>query len=197
MNDADSRPTLGKRLREKLPEILIEAASVVFALLLALAINEWHDRQQENERAAIARAAIKAEMRQNREDLARARNRLKEIIPSLQQVVDADQPPAQRLHVNLNVSLLSEAAWRAALATQASQRIDFDWITRVAKVYELQDNFLRMQNVTVDQLSSVPSDNSVNGKQVAAALLPRLDTLNQLAEGLDQAYADTLDEMAP
>ena len=51
---APARPHLRDRLREKLPEIVIEAGSVVLALLLALAINQWNERQQENERAEIA-----------------------------------------------------------------------------------------------------------------------------------------------
>ena len=44
--------SLRVRLREKLPEILIEAASVVIALLLALALNSWNDARHDRERGA-------------------------------------------------------------------------------------------------------------------------------------------------
>jgi len=64
---------LRRRLREKLPEILIEAASVVLALLLALGASAWHERNQDIERAQTARAAILAELRNNRTELGKNR----------------------------------------------------------------------------------------------------------------------------
>jgi len=66
------------------------------------------------------------------------------------------------------------------------------WMTRIAKVYELQDNFLRMQNVAVDQLSGLPLGGGASGKQVAATLIPRFSALDQLARGLSGSYAEAL-----
>ena len=99
--------------------------------------------------------------------------------------------------VNLGISLLSEAAWRAALATQATQTIDFAWMTRVAKIYELQENYLRAQDAAVDALGTVPADDSVSGKKVAASLVPRISTLSQLADGLARSYDGMLDAKTP
>jgi len=193
---ASAPPRLRERLREKLPEIVIEAGSVVLALLLALAVNQWNERQQENERAAIARNAILAELRSNRQEIEGAHAKLQEIVTQLRDALDTSKPPPHELQVQLGISLLSAAAWHATLATQASQRIDFAWLTRIAKLYELQDHFLRVQNAAVDQLSAVPPDDSVNGKQVAAMLLPRFNALDQLAQSLTRGYAEALDEAA-
>jgi len=190
------RPAFRERLRDKLPEILIEAASVVLALLLALAVNDWRDREQENERAAITREAIVAELRANQQEIESAHLALTRIVASLQGAMDDSKPAAHELNVEMGISLLSAAAWHATLATQASQRIDFAWLTRIAKLYELQDHFLRVQNAAVDQLSAVPPDDSVNGKQVAAMLLPRFNALDQLAQSLTLGYAEALDEAA-
>jgi len=190
---APTRYGLGERLREKLPEILIEAGSVVIALLLALALNQWNERQQENERAAIARSAILAELRANRQEIDTAHGKLQQIVTTLRDALDTSKPPPDRLQVDLGISLLSAAAWHATLATQASQRIDFAWLTHTAKLYELQDHFLRVQNAAVDQLSAVPPDDSVGGKQIAAALLPRFRALDQLAQDLQGGYAEALD----
>lgn len=189
---AISRAPMRERLREKLPEILIEAGSIVVALLLAFAVNAWHDRQQEEERADAARSAILAELRANQQEIESARATLKDIVATLQGAIDGSQPATHELSVNLGLSLLSSAAWRTALATQASQRIDFAWTTRIAKLYELQDNFLRVQNAAVDQLAAIPPGDALGGKQVAALLMPRFRTLVQLADGLASGYADTL-----
>lgn len=186
------RSAFRERLRDKLPEILIEAASVVLALLLALAVNDWRDREQENERAAIAREAIVAELRANQQEIESAHLALTRIVASLQGAMDDSKPAAHELNVDMGISLLSAAAWRAALATQAVRRIDFAWMTRIAKVYELQDNFLRMQNVAVDQLSGLPLGGGASGKQVAATLIPRFSALDQLARGLSGSYAEAL-----
>lgn len=183
---------LRERLRDKLPEILIEAASVVLALLLALAVNEWHDRRQEDERAAVARRAILAELRANSAEIRSSRGALKEIVQTLRGALDDSKPAMDKLQINLGISLLSAAAWRAALATQASQRLEFDWITRVAKVYELQDNFLRVQNAAIDQLAALPPDGGSGAHQVAALLVPRFSALEQLSDGLERSYDEVL-----
>jgi hypothetical protein len=63
---------------------------------------------------------------------------------------------------------------------------------RVAQVYELQDNYVRVQNAALDALAAIPADKSISGKQVAASLVSRISTLQQLADGLSRAYDDVL-----
>jgi hypothetical protein len=197
MSEPAARPSLRERLTEKLPEILIEAASVVLALLLALALNGWNENREIRQRADAAHAAILAELGENRKEIDDAQPKLKEIVEKLTAVVDDKAPATHELNVNLGLSLLSAAAWRAALATQATQTIDFAWMTRVAKVYELQENYLRVQGLAVDQLSSIPADRAVSGKQVAQSLVARMSALSQLADGLSSSYDDVLGERHP
>ena len=197
MSGAADRSSLRERLAEKLPEILIEAASVVLALLLALALNGWNEDRETHARANAARAAILAELRENRDEIRTAQPKLKDISADLGAALGKDPPNAHQMHVDLGISLLSEAAWRAALATQATQTIDFAWMTRVAKVYELQENYLRVQNAAIDALSTIPADSSIDGKHVAASLVPRIGTLSQLADGLARSYDDVLGDSKP
>ena len=130
---SEPKASLSTRLAERLPEILIEAASVVFALLLALALNQWNERRELRERGAAVRAAIRAELSENRLEIDSARPHLAEIRRQLRDAIDGKAAAAHELTVDLGVSLLSAAAWRAALATQATQTIDFKWMTNVAK----------------------------------------------------------------
>src|SRR5689334_4619331 len=60
------------RLREKLPEILIEAASVVVAVLLAFAVDEWRDARAKREVAERAKRSIVSELQANRDELSRS-----------------------------------------------------------------------------------------------------------------------------
>jgi hypothetical protein len=188
----ESKGALSARLAEKLPEILIEAASVVFALLLALALNQWNERHELRERGEAVRAAIRAELAENRSEIASTRPNLLEIQKHLRDVIDGKETAEHELTVNLGVSLLSAAAWHAALATQASETIDFKWMTTVAKIYELQDNYLHVQSAAVDQLTSIPAGGDSGAKAIAASLIARIDGLAQLADGLAKAYDDEL-----
>jgi len=190
-----SKITLSTRLTEKLPEILIEAGSVVFALLLALALNQWNERSELRERGEAVRAAIRAELSENRTEIGAARPNLVGIQKQLHDVIDGKELAEHALSVDLGVSLLSAAAWRAALATQATQTIDFKWMTKVAKIYELQDNYLHVQAAAVDQLTSIPAGGNKDAKAIAESLISRVDGLAQLADGLAKAYDDELGPM--
>ena len=191
------RTTLRERLREKLPEILIEAGSVVIALLLALAINAWNQDRELRERADTARAGILAELRTNRDDLDAARPKLREIVESLREKLAKDAPEPHEVTVLLGVTQLSSAAWRAALATDAMRTVDFAWISEVARVYEVQDEYLRLQQNALDQISSIPADSTLGGKSVAASLMPRFNVLVQIADGLSRNYGEILDRKQP
>src|SRR5262245_21855151 len=76
---AEARPAgpggRGYRLRDKLPELLLEAASVVFAVLLALAVDEWRETKSQKALAARARASILEEIRGNESELRDARDK--------------------------------------------------------------------------------------------------------------------------
>ena len=85
---------LHSRLREKTPEILIEAASVVLALLLAFGANAWHQRDQEAKLAARAHQAIVAELCCNRAQLDQARVPVDAAGATMGRF-EADQPLAQ------------------------------------------------------------------------------------------------------
>src|SRR3954469_9624891 len=110
MSEPAAPASLRTRFSEKLPEILIEAGSVVIALLLALALNGWNEDRQVRERAGAARAGILAEVRENRREIEQARPKLQTIIAMLAAAPDKDAPPTHELHVDLGISLLSAAA---------------------------------------------------------------------------------------
>ncbi|MEP7042891.1 MAG: hypothetical protein ABI843_07500 [Dokdonella sp.] len=196
MSDArlTQQPALRTRLREKLPEIMIEAASVVLALLLAQAFGVWRENQQHAELAAQARTAILAEVRENAGDLENLRARNTMIVDNLTAVAGEKPDAHGEIKVDMNLALLSEAAWRAALATGAIQYADYRWTMRVAKVYELQDVVLHAQTVAVDQLTDVSDNDKETPQELARRLLSRQKALGQMAAGLGEGYRELLEE---
>jgi hypothetical protein len=191
---ASDRPPLRTRLREKLPEILIEAGSIVIALLLAQAVGVWHEHQEQRELAARARTAIISELRENAGELERMRTQTKTIVDDLNAAADPKQPPHNTLLIKMSLALLSGAAWHAALANGAIQHLDYTWTVRVAKVYELQDLVLHAQSIAADQITDVSDAEKDSPHDLALRLLSRQRALAQFADGLERGYRDVLDD---
>ena len=188
---AEPRTTLRRRLSEKLPEMLIEAGSVLLALLLAFAANSWHERSADLERAARARAAIIAELNENRVEVANSRKGVDGMQGELNEALHAAQP-VHAMSLQVGLALVSKAAWNTAQATQVVRNVDYAWIIKVAKVYELQDLYVQAQNRVVEKLSDIASAKIETQADVAKQMLGRVNAMADIGKGLDAAYADVL-----
>lgn len=204
-------PALRKRLREKAPEIVIEAASVVLALLLAFAANAWHQSREDARAAARAHRGIVAEMTGNRQQLTatldsvgKAIGRLQAALGKLQSGKDLGKSPVAVISP-MSPLLPSSAAWTTAQATGTVGDFDYGWTLRVAKVYELQGLFLEAQQRVIYP----PAPVAVPGMEVAGSPARRMfyslqlqqeliemEILQNFGSVLRQSYADLLDGSA-
>ncbi|MFC4821786.1 hypothetical protein [Dokdonella ginsengisoli] len=193
-----SAPPLRLRLREKLPEILIEAASVVLALFLALGANAWHEHGQDVERARTARAAILAEMRTNRTELGGSREAMSRNLAYLAELAkDDSSAKGQSAHFDVPLALLSEAAWRTAQSSQALRETDYAWTIEVSRCYELQGMFMQMQWLVLEQIADMGKARVDTKADIARQLQGRIDLLSKLSADLERAYAELLGATAP
>lgn len=188
-----SAPPLRLRLREKLPEILIEAASVVLALFLAFGANAWHEHGQDVERARTARAAILAEMRTNRTELGGSRETMSRNLAYLAELAkDDSSAKGQSAHFDVPLALLSEAAWRTAQSSQALRETDYAWTIEVSRCYELQGMFMQMQWLVLEQIADMGKARVDTKADIAHQLQGRIDLLSKLSADLERAYAELL-----
>ena len=187
-------PSLPIRLREKLPEILLEAASVVVAVLLAFAVDEWRDARAKREVAERAQRSILSELRANRDELGRthAANaaHLKDLEATLEKLEAEPHAKDAQVQLGFNVAELSDAAWETARTTQAAQLMSFDWVVDIARVYETQALYKTTQ---LDMLQRTRSAIAQFGPAARPADIVRplrseLDTFQSLAEQLRTGY---------
>jgi hypothetical protein len=187
-------------LRARLPEILIQTFFVLVAVLLALVVDEWREDRELDRLAAEARAAILSELTRNRDELASGEEQLEAVVANVQAVIDGGDEPAvgESLSVQLNLALLSTAAWQAAQSSEALRRLDYDWVIETAQLYELQDMYVRAQWGAVEDLVAIgPGGASgVSPKDIARQLIGRLQMLATLHAGLKGSYAEVLDAEA-
>lgn len=206
-----TRP-LRSRLREKTPEILIEASSVVLALLLAFGANAWHQHNEEAKLAARAHQGIVAELRSNRRQLDDTRASMGQAIAQLRAVI-AGLKAGQSLEqssasVNFPFAPLlpSSAAWQTAEATGTVGDFDYTWTLKVAKTYEMQVLFLAAQQRVIYP----PTPVAVPGMEQAGSAAQRMfemlqvkhellgmQVLSDFGSALEQTYAGVLDPAGP
>ena len=193
-----SPPRLASRLRERLPEILIEAFFLLVAVVLAFAVDEWREQQELEGRALEARSAIIAELKSNREELQEARDELDAALAQLDRAhsdtapVEPEAGERRALSVNLSLALLSSAAWRTAQSTEASRRMEYEWLLSVSRVYELQAMYLDAQWAAVMRLSSLAPSGKRTPADVARTLHGRVKLASTLCDGLLATYDELL-----
>jgi len=179
-------------LQAKAPELLLEAFFVVFAVLVALGVDEWNESRDLREKAETARAAVLSELEGNWEEL-------KVGGPSTVEMMESVTATVQRLRRGEAVTQadiqgvlpdFSDAAWETARVTGAVARMDYDWVLRTARLYQTQELTLGLQR---DLLGTI------GGLAVRAPELERfLDFRGQLAiltmlhQELDRKYMELL-----
>lgn len=181
------------RLRDKLPELLLEAASVVFAVLLALAVDEWRETQSRNALAARARASILDEIRSNESELRNIRDNNRALLHRIEEtLLRVKQEPETSLEFHFEIALLSSASWHTAQMTQAANLLDFDWLRRVSNVYELQELYVTSQSAVVDRLSGISEILEDDPQRMLTIIAERLRVALRIQDSLLEDYAKVL-----
>lgn len=181
-------------MRERLPEILLEVGSVVFAVLLALAVDEWRDNRAHQQLARTAEANILQEVASNRAELLGTRSANDTLLSNLRTMDSGPLAGAGGgpvISVDYQVAVLSSSAWQTAQVTQAVLYMDYDWIARVAELYDLQALHDEWQRDLVDRitdLGALPEGavaRSLRGiTQRLQTVLATQDTILRRGEGL-------------
>lgn len=189
------RPGLALRLRDKLPEIIIEAVSLGLAVLLALAIDGWRDRAADAELGRNVLATVSAEIAANRPEVDATVEAAQALLARLEPLAESAQPPSPGTVIDLNVplALTSAAAWQAALSGSALHTIGFERSTEIAQIYELQRWFTDAQRRTLDAIFAF--GDTADWAQQRPALVRVVRELKLSVEfgtSLQQAYAEHL-----
>ena len=140
-------------LRQKLPEIAVEAAMVVFAVFAAFGVEEWREERQLRQFAQVVRTAVETEIAENLEEFRATEPALTALMAQLDELLQAARAGGVELHDELNLGLrmprTSTAAWRAAQASQAAPYFDYDWVIRVSRIYELYEGYADVRRQVV------------------------------------------------
>lgn len=184
------------RLRSKLPELAVEAFSVMLAVLVALGVDAWREDRANQELAARARTSILDEARGNLEEIQGTRDDHIALLEALAGEVASLVSGGDSAEVEFNFALLSSAAWQTAQVTRATQFLDFDWVRRIARLYHLQELYDDRQAAVVDMMGTIGGEPE-EAAEMLQAVGGRIRIVLSLQEGLIDAYEQVLEEAAP
>lgn len=148
--------------------LLLEAMSIVFAVLLALGVNEWREARREQQTVALALASIQREMEGNRLFLDRRLPYYQQVYTELDSLVAVHGEATSLRAVDVpswrgfNPPILRRSSYEAAITTQAFSHMDFQTADALARLYSFQGFFEKL----VEQV-------------MAAALQGEYDTLRE------------------
>lgn len=194
------RPRLRDHVREKLPEILIEAFSVALAVGLALAIDNWKEDRALNRQANALRDAVAAEMRSNLEELQRVLPKINSNLAEAEQVVKSEADTEQGSRLAVTSAVLTAAAWQTTQnSNNAVERLSPAWRIKVAKAYELQELYQRQQEAAMDALVQFTTrrEGRASDEELIKTLFYQVRMQKAGNLELTGAYLELLEEEAP
>ena len=199
----------GKKVRWRFAELATEAVMVVFAVLVALGVEEWREERQLRGFADRARAAVDLEIRQNlaefqrsRQGLIDGRDEVAQVLQALTEAQESGESGAVSAQLGFDFPETSTAAWRVAQASQAAPYFDYDWVIERARHYDSVDRYVDLQARFLEEISvgfgSRTGDEGLDAGVVAVRRIHgRLDILVQLHESLQDDMETYLGEAEP
>ena len=195
----------GDRVRWKLAELATEALMVVFAVLVALGVEEWREERQLREFADRARAAVDQEIERNLAEfrsegpsLIDGRDSMRSMLQTLrdaQEARDRGESGNATADFAFDFPDISTAAWRVAQTSQAAPYFDYDWVIERARHYDGLETYLDLRDEVVDEISSLIASRDMDASVVVVRrLYGRLEVLVQLHEGLQEDMEEYLGE---
>ena len=193
------------KLHWKLAEIATEAVMIVFAVLVALGVEEWREERQLHRFADRARVAVDSELEHNLTEFERAESNLIDgrdrITNALQELIEVQRgKPGTSVELGFGLGFpeISTAAWRVAQVSQSAPYLDYDWLVERARQYDALERYLDFRDQVVTAIGSVTAtqDDEDLGDTVVALrqVYGRFDILLQLHASLQEGMATYLRE---
>ena len=110
-------------MKKRMGDLAVEAAMVVFAVLVALAVEEWREERQLQDFAARAEAAVMAEIQANRDELRQTGPTIRRSHERVGEALETGSIDALQGDLEFELPDISSAAWAAASASARSRPI--------------------------------------------------------------------------
>ncbi|HQU74378.1 MAG TPA: hypothetical protein PKV71_16005 [Calditrichia bacterium] len=176
-------------------KILVEIFSVVFAVLLALWVNEWRSVLEHRDLAGTALEHLLAEVRHNQAEINESLEGHRKMLDTLNFYIrgleNADESRinvlSDRFTYSYSHSVLNNTAWQTASITQAVRYMPYAQTEALSSIYELQSIYQEHGNGIFRNLGSVSFYDATFPTVIKSAHFNVALSLN-IEEKLDSSY---------
>lgn len=195
---ADKMFPAGKFRSRTLGRLALEVFSIVLGVLLALAVSEWQEQKNKEERANLALVNVRAELQSNL-DL------LKIINPNNQQTVDSitsEGSDAAEDQTVVPAVQMRTSAWQTLSSTGLSNFIDYDLLIELSQLYSMIDVYRQTAYSLINSNMGMAATATAMGETVDNDLysenfLIYFQMLVQIEAALIDAHQQLLDSIGP
>jgi hypothetical protein len=168
----------------------------VFALLGALALEEWREDSERMELANRAKLAIEQELLANKKQLEDKLIKHNDMLKSLtKQLNDYRAKGNQDAQFDFNypMATLTSSAWDTARMTQSAQFMQFEDVREFSMVYNFQSLYEDNQKKLIEMVMSIGNIRDEEFEPFTNSFIHRLTILIDVNNLLREAYTKTLD----
>lgn len=143
---------MSKRKPRRFSKYVFEMISIIAGVLVALAVDEWNEDRENNQRAGIAMQNICSEMEKNLEVLEYLHPGNLAVLEVLNLAVPQD--------TNLQILpglQLQETAWRTMESSGITAYLDYDELFEVAQIYSIQNIYKDLGKNYIDHILETKS----------------------------------------
>jgi len=182
-----------KNNNNRIITIFIEIISVVFAVLVALGVDQWWEKRENVELASKLKTEIEGEIQKNLVETEKTHDNYTSTFDTIMVYLEGPDSLLLDIKLNIELAILTSATWNTAQMLRATHYMDYDWVIEVATQYELQSIYLESQKQFLDVLGKLAEEQAGdNPRKLFNSLVGRLFVLNSLQDGLIEGYNDLL-----
>jgi hypothetical protein len=151
----NSEVTSGKPISS----LILEVASIVLAVLLALAVGEWQQDRERDELAITALQNVLNELQANSEILGTIHENNDATITAAKAEEDGNAGDTRQFVPGVQVRA---TAWQALLSSGASNYIDYQLLLTLSKTYSQQSVYVELGMKLMDASLNIAALNTAN-----------------------------------
>ena len=188
--------------RRSLKGLVIEVVFIVLGVMVALAANEWRENHALDKRTDAALENIRLEIVRNQQTLQQRlpyhealRDSLESYLPELRNV-SFGQVSERRLGMQrgLYFLLVYDAAWQTALTSQVLSNVDYETLTVLSTIYQVQEYLKTVE----DRTTGIITPANLQGENFYYAFIlfrPAIRDIVGLEQNLLTLYDDALQRL--
>jgi hypothetical protein len=182
------------QVRQWLPQVLIESALIVVSILVALALDNWRQEEQNAELVRQSLSNFVVEISQNLiriEDAAPFNRGLRNVLNNHYVQDDIDTVDDFVIMVeSYTPASLQSTAWDSALATGSLAKMQYSLVTALSLTYNLQQRYDLITRSGVSTLTSPQNHTESSLKLAVYKTIRYLDDVTRMEAELAVTYSE-------